>query len=94
MDVNAPPGEGPWPMVMMFHSGGGVYGARRPLRPTRGWPRRRVVEGGTASTTQRGADDAGVDNKTLVEVNAVIRYHPVEEIGEFLRAAMNGMKAL
>ena len=39
-------------------------------------------------------DDTGVDNKTLVEVNAVIRYHPVEEIGEFLRAAMNGMKAL
>jgi ketol-acid reductoisomerase len=39
-------------------------------------------------------NDFGVDNKTLVEVNAIIRSHPVEEIGEFLRAAMNGMKAL
>jgi ketol-acid reductoisomerase len=38
--------------------------------------------------------DTGVDNKTLVEVNAQIRGHLVEEVGEFLRAAMNGMKAL
>ena len=36
----------------------------------------------------------GVDNKTLVEVNAEIRYHDVEIIGEELRAAMDGMKAL
>jgi len=38
--------------------------------------------------------DSGVDNKTLVEVNAEIRYHDVEIIGEELRAAMDGMKAL
>ena len=36
----------------------------------------------------------GVDNKTLVEVNAEIRYHDVEVIGEELRAAMGNMKAL
>jgi len=38
--------------------------------------------------------DNGVDNKTLVEVNAQVRGHLVEEVGEFLRAAMSGMKAL
>ncbi len=38
--------------------------------------------------------DNGVDNKTLVAVNAEIRYHEVEIIGEELRAAMGNMKAL
>ncbi len=38
--------------------------------------------------------DNHVDNKTLVEINAQVRGHLVEEVGEFLRAAMNGMKAL
>ena len=38
--------------------------------------------------------DTGVDNHTLVEVNADIRYHDVELIGEELRAAMSGMKAI
>ncbi len=33
----------------------------------------------------------GVDNKELIEVNDVIRNHPVEEIGEFLRASMVAM---
>ena len=28
MDVYAPPDGGPWPMVMMFHSGLGVYGGK------------------------------------------------------------------
>jgi ketol-acid reductoisomerase len=39
-------------------------------------------------------DGAGVDNQTLVEVNAEIRYHDIEIIGEELRAAMGNMKAL
>ncbi len=38
--------------------------------------------------------DTGVDNKTLVEINSAIRYHDVEIIGEELRDAMSGMKAL
>jgi len=38
--------------------------------------------------------DNTVDNKTLVEVNAEIRYHDVEIIGEELRSAMSGMKSL
>jgi ketol-acid reductoisomerase len=38
--------------------------------------------------------DNAVDNKTLVAVNAEIRYHEVEIIGEELRAAMGNMKSL
>ncbi|RXP60327.1 ketol-acid reductoisomerase [Lutibacter sp. HS1-25] len=33
----------------------------------------------------------GVDNKELIDVNDAIRNHPVEEIGEFLRASMTAM---
>lgn len=33
----------------------------------------------------------GVDNKELIEVNAAIRDHEVEDIGEFLRASMTAM---
>ncbi len=33
----------------------------------------------------------GADNKELIEVNDAIRNHPVEEIGEFLRASMTAM---
>ena len=40
------------------------------------------------------AFDNGVDNLTLVEVNAAIRYHEVEIVGEQLRSAMDGMKSL
>ncbi|WP_298366287.1 ketol-acid reductoisomerase [uncultured Lutibacter sp.] len=36
----------------------------------------------------------GVDNKELIEVNAVIRNHPVEEIGEYLRESMTAMKKI
>lgn len=38
--------------------------------------------------------DNGVDNKTLIAVNAVIRYHPVEIVGEKLRQAMTEMKTI
>ncbi|TAH07175.1 MAG: ketol-acid reductoisomerase [Sphingobacteriia bacterium] len=38
--------------------------------------------------------DNGVDNKTLIAVNSVIRYHPVELIGEDLRQAMTDMKTI
>jgi len=40
------------------------------------------------------ASDGAVDNRTLVDVNFIIRNHPVEEIGEGLREAMSSMKAL
>ena len=38
--------------------------------------------------------DNGVDNQTLVRVNAEIRNHLIEEVGQELRAAMSGMQAI
>jgi len=44
----------------------------------------------------RGLDvsDLGVDNKTLVDINANIRYHSVEIVGSELRGYMTGMKSI
>jgi ketol-acid reductoisomerase len=41
-----------------------------------------------------GKKDSGVDNKKLIKVNASIRKHPVEIIGEQLREAMTEMKKI
>jgi len=41
-----------------------------------------------------GTKESGVDNKKLIEVNASIRKHPVEIIGEQLREAMTEMKKI
>ena len=38
--------------------------------------------------------DNGVDNQQLIEVNAVIRSHPVEGIGQTLRGYMSAMKRI
>ncbi len=38
--------------------------------------------------------DTGVDNKTLIVVNEVIRFHPIELVGAELRQAMTEMKAI
>ena len=38
--------------------------------------------------------DNSVDNQKLVAVNAAIRNHPIEKVGEELRATMQGMKAI
>jgi ketol-acid reductoisomerase len=38
--------------------------------------------------------DAGVDNKILIAVNEVIRYHQVEMVGAELRRAMTDMKTI
>ncbi|MBC7488321.1 MAG: ketol-acid reductoisomerase [Cytophagaceae bacterium] len=38
--------------------------------------------------------DTGVDNVTLIKVNEVLRYHPIEIVGEELRAAMTSMKQI
>jgi len=38
--------------------------------------------------------DDGVDNQQLIEVNAVIRSHPVEGIGQTLRGYMSAMKRI
>lgn len=38
--------------------------------------------------------DNSVDNRRLIEINAAIRYHPVEIVGEELRGHMTDMKAI
>jgi ketol-acid reductoisomerase len=38
--------------------------------------------------------DAGVDNKVIIAVNEIIRYHPIESIGAELRQAMTEMKTI
>ena len=38
--------------------------------------------------------DLGVDNKQLIDINEIIRYHPVEMIGYELRASMVAMKKI
>jgi ketol-acid reductoisomerase len=38
--------------------------------------------------------DNSVDNRTLIDVNAEIRNHMVELVGEELRGYMTGMKAI
>ncbi|MTI31741.1 ketol-acid reductoisomerase [Xanthovirga aplysinae] len=38
--------------------------------------------------------DNGVDNQELIAVNAVIRNHPIEYVGEELRSAMTEMKSI
>ena len=40
------------------------------------------------------SSDQSVDNQTLVQVNAIIRDHEVEEIGIYLREAMGAMKPI
>jgi ketol-acid reductoisomerase len=39
-------------------------------------------------------NDQGVDNKQLIDINEIIRYHPVEMIGHELRASMTAMKKI
>jgi len=38
--------------------------------------------------------DNGVDNVTIIKINEVLRYHPIESVGEELRAAMTSMKQI
>lgn len=40
------------------------------------------------------ASDNGVDNQELIDVNYMIRNHPIEIVGEYLRASMTAMKKL
>ena len=41
-----------------------------------------------------GLNDASVDNQQLIEVNAAIRSHSIEDIGQVLRGYMKGMQSL
>ena len=44
--------------------------------------------------TYAADNGASVDNAKLIEVNAALRNHPVEKVGEFLRASMTAMKPI
>ncbi|WP_298532856.1 ketol-acid reductoisomerase [uncultured Algibacter sp.] len=46
---------------------------------------------GKAYATDNGE---GVDNAKLIEINKVLREHPVEKVGEFLRSSMTAMKPI
>ena len=39
-------------------------------------------------------DGNGVDNRQLIDVNEIIRFHPVEIIGYDLRESMTAMKKI
>ena len=40
------------------------------------------------------SDNNGVDNKELIDINEVIRFHPVEMIGFELRESMTAMEKI
>ncbi|MGC6480449.1 MAG: ketol-acid reductoisomerase [Flavobacteriaceae bacterium] len=45
-------------------------------------------------TAYGAGKDTAVDNKTLIDINEVIRFHPIEMIGYELRSAMTAMKKI
>ena len=52
------------------------------------------IDTNVIGTTFNEGQGNGVDNRTLIEVNRVIRSHPVETIGTVLRREMTAMKAI
>jgi ketol-acid reductoisomerase len=53
-----------------------------------------TVEKDVIGTNYNTGKDAGVDNRSLIEVNKILRNHPVEKVGTVLREAMTEMKAI
>jgi ketol-acid reductoisomerase len=52
------------------------------------------VETNVIGKNYNAGSDAGVDNKVIIAVNEVIRFHPVEIVGAELRRAMTDMKTI
>ena len=52
------------------------------------------VDKDVIGTDFNNGKDNGVDNRALIEVNKIIRNHPVEKVGTVLRQAMTAMKAI
>jgi ketol-acid reductoisomerase len=51
----------------------------------------------TVSTNVIGkpfGSENGVDNQELIRINSIIRNHPVEKVGEKLRASMTAMQVV
>jgi ketol-acid reductoisomerase len=53
-----------------------------------------TIDTDVIGTNYNAGKDAGVDNRELIEVNKIIRNHPVEKIGTVLRQAMTAMKTI
>ena len=45
-------------------------------------------------TAYAGDQSNGVDNKQLIDINEIIRFHPIEMIGYELRDSMTAMKKI
>ena len=54
----------------------------------------KTVDTDVIGKTYAADNGAGVDNAKLIVVNAALRNHPVEKVGEFLRASMTAMKPI
>ena len=54
----------------------------------------RTIDTDVIGTNFNAGKDNGVDNKSIIEVNKIIRNHPVEKVGTVLRQAMTAMKAM
>jgi ketol-acid reductoisomerase len=53
-----------------------------------------TIDTDVIGTNFNAGKDSGVDNRSIIEVNKIIRSHPVEKIGAVLRQAMTAMKAV
>jgi ketol-acid reductoisomerase len=54
----------------------------------------KTIEKDVIGTNFNTGKDNGVDNRSIIEVNKIIRSHPVEKIGAVLRQAMTDMKVI
>jgi ketol-acid reductoisomerase len=53
-----------------------------------------TIDKDVIGTNFNDGKDTGVDNREIIEVNKIIRNHPVEKVGAVLRAAMTEMKSI
>jgi len=54
----------------------------------------KTIDTDVIGETYAADNGEGVDNAKLIVVNAALRNHPVEKVGEFLRASMTAMKPI
>lgn len=53
-----------------------------------------TVDTDVIGTNFNEGKDNGVDNRSIIEVNKILRSHPVEKVGAVLRQAMTDMKVI
>jgi ketol-acid reductoisomerase len=53
-----------------------------------------AIDKDVIGTNYNAGKDNGVDNRAIIEVNKILRSHPVEKIGATLRQAMTDMKVI